>query len=357
MESIFSIDKIYLMLGSACNMKCRHCYETDVPQPRTRKEIHQDVWNFLEEICALNGKNIVLTFWGGEPLLYFYLIKQVIDRFGEGFRYAVQTNGLLLSEEIVEYFNANKVLCALSNDGPQTARVRLENVLDDPRICELYKKLDAKCIGVTTHAYNIDPHALESYVKDRVGKTKLHYQYHLECTFDMDKDLYEYNYAKYRENLRKCRAEYITDVVLGTSDDTIARSVFRHGVKSVMEYVKRRQRGETPCWWPACASMRKRLNIDILGFVHICHNRESAIGRVTDSYEALLAENDRKLREYLRAKPECEMCEVNFLCRYGCPLNKITEAQKKCCAAEKIYWIQSLLAVEDAAKITTEIDI
>lgn len=32
------LKKIYLMLGPACNLKCRHCYETDVPQPRLKKD-------------------------------------------------------------------------------------------------------------------------------------------------------------------------------------------------------------------------------------------------------------------------------------------------------------------------------
>ena len=43
------ISKVYLMLGPACNLKCRHCYQTDVPMPRLHKTIHEDVWKFLKE--------------------------------------------------------------------------------------------------------------------------------------------------------------------------------------------------------------------------------------------------------------------------------------------------------------------
>ena len=78
------LKKIYLMLGPACNLKCRHCYETDQPQPRLKKQIHPDVWTYLDRIRVGRTQPMKLTFWGGEPLLYWPLIREVVERFGKG---------------------------------------------------------------------------------------------------------------------------------------------------------------------------------------------------------------------------------------------------------------------------------
>ena len=103
--------------------------------------------------------------------------------------------------------------------------------------------------------------------------------------------------------------------------------------------------------------MRHTLNIDLEGNLHLCHNRRSIIGHVGDSWFTLLENNDRLLKEAFAAKPECERCDVNFLCRHGCPLNPMSEGQKICCEAERIYWIEAVKTVQDAAAITTEIEL
>ena len=58
--------------------------------------------------------------------------------------------------------------------------------------------------------------------------------------------------------------------------------------------------------------------------------------------------NDELFREAIRQKPECDQCEVNYLCRHGCPLNKMSKGQRICCEAEKLYWKESVKTVQDA---------
>lgn len=349
-EEVFtenSLRKIYLMLGPACNLKCRHCYETDVPQPHLNKRIDDDVWAYLDHMSS-RGIRTQLVFWGGEPLLYWKLIVEVVERMGDdAFDYWIMSNGVLLTDDKVDWINAHGVAYSVSNDGALTARVRGVNVLDDPAFCERFKRIHKRCIGTTTHAYNIDPYALDAYIRDRVGPTPVHYQYTLECTFDMDADLYAYDFEAFQRNLRRCRMNYLPEFLAGNIG-TAARNCLRRGVTSVERYLRRREQHLPPEWYPECLPMRKDVNVDILGFVHACHNRASVIGRVTDPYETLLARNDELFREAIRAKPECEQCEVNDLCRHGCPLNKMSRGQRICCEAEKLYWKESVKTVQDA---------
>ena len=113
------LKKIYLMLGPACNLKCRHCYETDVPQPRLKKTIDRDVWNYLERMSADRVKRgdapMQLTFWGGEPLLYWNLIREVVERMGDGaFSYWIMSNGVLLSDDMVDFINTHGMFYSVS---------------------------------------------------------------------------------------------------------------------------------------------------------------------------------------------------------------------------------------------------
>lgn len=343
------IRKVYLMLGPACNLKCRHCYQTDVPMPRLKKRIHTDVWNFLERLKREykdNPKDLI--FWGGEPLLYWPLIQEVVERFGdEAFSYWIMSNGVLLNDSMVEFINDHDIWLSVSNDGSQTASVRGVNVLDDQDFCTRFRKVRKRCVGVTTHAYNIDPYALATYVEKKVGKVRIYYQYILECTFDMDADLYNFDLKTYQNNLRRCRMNFLPEYVSGVKQSP-ARAALRRGVFGVERFLDRRKKGLPDEWYPECCPMRHEMNVDIEGFVHACHNRFNVIGRVTDGYDALLASNDAYFKSAIEAKPECKSCEINELCRYGCPLNQMSEGQKQCCEAEKVYWKESLKTVLDA---------
>ena len=356
MNSIYAVDKIYLMLGSACNLKCRHCYQADNPQPHLKKRIHPDVFAFLARIAAQRPDPVELVFWGGEPLLYWNLIREVVDRLGPVFKYGFISNGTLLTDEMVDYLNAHDILFSVSCDGPQTAKVRGVNILEDDAFCARFRRINRRCVGTTVHAYNIDPEALQSWLFERVGEVRIHYQYTLECTWDMDRDLYAYDFEKFEANLDRCAEAFARDFREGR-DDTAAAYCFRRGVSAIRKYRSMDARGKPRYWWPECSSMRKTMNIGIDGTVHLCHNRDTPLGRVTDSYEALLEANDRMLREALSAKTECDACDVREWCRRGCPINSVSAnpGQKECCRAERIYWLASLKAEKNVKKLYTRI--
>lgn len=341
------LKKIYLMLGPACNLKCRHCYETDVPMPRLKKVIHADVWAYLERMAGKPAP-MRLTFWGGEPLLYWPLIKEVVERFGRGaFEYWIMSNGVLLTDDKVDFMNAYGVAYSVSNDGPLTAKVRGVNVLDDDAFCERFKRIERRCVGVTTHAYNTDPYGCCDYIRRRVGETGIYYQYLLECTFNMDADLYGYDFSAVEATLRRCRLDYVNDFVTGNKQGP-GRLFLRRGVDYVEQWLARKKAGLPDEWYPDCLPMRKDINVDILGFVHACHNRASIIGRVTDPYEALLEACDKVFRQAIADKAACGACEARPLCRCGCPLNPMNPGQRICCEMEKLYWSTSVKTVLDA---------
>ena len=80
----------------------------------------------IDWVAKKSGKrhNIEVDFFGGEPLMAMETVKATVDyaraheeEWGKHFRFTMTTNGVLLSDENIKYFNENMDNCVLSLDG------------------------------------------------------------------------------------------------------------------------------------------------------------------------------------------------------------------------------------------------
>jgi len=86
-------------------------------------EVAKKAVDFLWE-HSVDSKRVNVGFYGGEPLLEFPLIQRVVeycmDRFsGKELTFNITTNGTLLSDEIIRYFQVHDVSMMISLDGPK----------------------------------------------------------------------------------------------------------------------------------------------------------------------------------------------------------------------------------------------
>ncbi|MGN1326575.1 MAG: hypothetical protein ACI4VQ_00590 [Clostridia bacterium] len=59
-----------------------------------------------------------VNFFGGEPLLCFdSLIKPLVEKYKDIVSFGITTNGVLLDEDIVDFFYENNIQLLLSFDG------------------------------------------------------------------------------------------------------------------------------------------------------------------------------------------------------------------------------------------------
>ena len=99
-----------------------------------------------------NRKNIEVDFFGGEPLMNFDVVKDIVSyarskekEYGKTFRFTLTTNGMLLDDDIMEYLNENMSNIVLSLDGTKEVNDYLrpdtqKNGSYD-KIIDKYKKL------------------------------------------------------------------------------------------------------------------------------------------------------------------------------------------------------------------------
>lgn len=107
-----------------CNLACKYCF-VDAP-PKGRNMTLETAVHALQKALNYNKCADVLTieFSGGEPLVNFEMIKNFVPiadnmakKMGKKLTYTIQTNGTLLTDEIITFLLDHNVNIGISVDG------------------------------------------------------------------------------------------------------------------------------------------------------------------------------------------------------------------------------------------------
>jgi len=127
---------LVLMMTTSCNLACRYCYEDReegcVPPNgggAAAREMSPESFRngvaYLLDHAGVNRK-VSVTFFGGEPLLRFPLIRTAVGQArrmarerGKEISFSITTNGTLLTPEIAGFLKENGISVCLSIDGPR----------------------------------------------------------------------------------------------------------------------------------------------------------------------------------------------------------------------------------------------
>ncbi len=124
---------LYVMLkpvGAACNLACDYCYYLEKANLYSARRQHlmseELLERFVEEyIGSQTMSQILFTWHGGEALMrpigFYKKAVELQKKYARGrqIENAIQTNGLLLSDEWCLFFKENNFLVGISIDGPQ----------------------------------------------------------------------------------------------------------------------------------------------------------------------------------------------------------------------------------------------
>lgn len=112
-----------LIITNECNLNCSYCYQEHREKNVMKKDVAKKILaKHLSDTQNNSFLNIVL--FGGEPFLYFEMIKEICEWVWENnwpveYIFNFSTNGTLLTNEIREWLNKNskRILLTLSADG------------------------------------------------------------------------------------------------------------------------------------------------------------------------------------------------------------------------------------------------
>ena len=116
--------RINVVLGQQCNYTCKYCcQDSHTTNYLFDKIIDNFVFSLKEYYEKYYSKcnNVHIVYWGGEPLVYYHLMKELHNEMKDAFknaRFGICTNGALLNEENSKWILDNNIGIGLSYDGP-----------------------------------------------------------------------------------------------------------------------------------------------------------------------------------------------------------------------------------------------
>lgn len=127
-----SMEQMILEVTEQCNLRCKYCiYHPSHPEFRSfgkknmSKEVaFESIDYFLQH--SFKSEEVMVTFYGGEPLINFQLIKEVVEyskkeaeKKRRNILFGLTTNGTLIDEQIADFLVKNDFNIVLSVDGSE----------------------------------------------------------------------------------------------------------------------------------------------------------------------------------------------------------------------------------------------
>jgi len=123
------LEQITLELTERCNLRCKYCIYSDEYELYRNFSPNDMTWEIahasIDYAIKHSSENLTVTFYGGEPLLQFDLLKKCVEYIStiKGTKiiiYSMTTNMTLITKEIADYLSERQmfsVICSL--DGPE----------------------------------------------------------------------------------------------------------------------------------------------------------------------------------------------------------------------------------------------
>jgi uncharacterized protein len=121
------VKALCLHIAHDCNLACKYCFAEEGEYKGHRELMSYEVGKkALDFLIANSGnrKNLEVDFFGGEPLMNWQVVKDLV-KYGreqeilhnKNFRFTLTTNGVLLDDDVMEFANREMSNVVLSIDG------------------------------------------------------------------------------------------------------------------------------------------------------------------------------------------------------------------------------------------------
>ena len=344
------VKSMCLNIAHDCNLRCEYCFAAKGDFGRGRMlmpfEVGKKAIDFLIEKSE-NRHNLEVDFFGGEPLMNFEVVKQVVDyarsiekKYNKNFRFTITTNGILLTDDKIEYINREMSNCVLSLDGRKAVndllRVRADGTGSYDSIVPKFQKLvatrgdkDYYARGTfTTH--NLD------FTNDVLHMVDLGFD---QISVEPVVSDIKLDYSIKEADLPRVFEEYehLSKVIIDHRKNGKGFNFF-HFMIDLQQgpCAIKRLRG--------CGCGNEYIAVTPEGDIFPCHqfvgDDKWKMGNVLDGTFDLCRKHDFALAN-VYSKPECKNCWAKFYCSGGCNANNwqyegdIHKAHKISCDLEK----------------------
>lgn len=344
------VKALCLHIAHDCNLACRYCFAEEGEYHGRRELMSFEVGKAaLDFLIANSGnrRNLEVDFFGGEPLMNFDVVKQLVAYGREqekihnkNFRFTLTTNGVLLNDDIMEFANKEMGNVVLSIDGRK-------EVHD-------YMRPFRKGAG----SYDLIVPKFQKFADSRNQE-----RYYVRGTFthnnlDFSEDVLHLADLGFKQiSVEPVVAQPTESYALKEED---LPQLFEEYDKLAVEMIKRHKEGKDfnffhfmidleggPCVakrLSGCGSGTEYLAVTPWGDFYPCHqfvgNEKFLMGNVYDGIKNTELQSEFKCCN-VYAKEKCRNCFARFYCSGGCAANSynfhgsITDAYDIGCELEK----------------------
>ena len=365
------VKALCLHIAHDCNLACQYCFAEEGEYHGRRALMSFEVGKkALDFLIANSGNrvNLEVDFFGGEPLLNWDVVKQLVE-YGRSreeechkkFRFTLTTNGVLLNDEIMEFCNREMSNVVLGLDGRKEVNDRMRPFRNG------------------TGSYDLIVPKFQKFAESRGTK-----DYFVRGTFTRNNLDFSEDVLHFADlGFEKLSMEPVV------SDPKEPYSIREEDLPKIMEeydklakeFIRRKKEGrgfqffhfmidlsQGPCVakrLSGCGSGTEYLAVTPWGDLYPCHQfvgmEDFLLGNVDEGITNPAVRDEFKLCN-VYAKDKCKDCFARFYCSGGCAANAynfsgdITGAYEIGCEMQKkriecAIMIRAALADEEASRM------
>lgn len=135
-----------IIFTEACPLDCRYCdLKNDKEFGKSPTISKEKLFEMIEQFDKEDDEEQFITrllFSGGEPLLYWSWIEEIINKYQHRFQYGFNTSGYLFTENILKFLSNYDIYINLSVDGNEKLTNYLRPVINSPYRIGYRKQLE-----------------------------------------------------------------------------------------------------------------------------------------------------------------------------------------------------------------------
>ncbi|WP_071129331.1 radical SAM/SPASM domain-containing protein [Varibaculum massiliense] len=340
-----------LFVAEGCNLRCKYCYEGVQDRRNMPLDTAMKAVEYLSE-HAVQGSMLGIEFFGGEPLLAYGLIEQIVrycsSKQNFKYRFSLTTNGTLLTPEKFDLLGRPDFFVSVSLDGPKEIHDGQRRTRSGkPTHCRIIRNIrqfqqEGKRIGARATwlpGSGLGIVELHKYLLD-MGFQSVR----VEPAYSDFRDLSDYQEW---ESQVHSLITWVSSLADEGRYETIRKLSYSWSVLKRIHFAAKR------CL--ICATKPTKLAVNVDGDVYACHRLAFDGNYSLGSLHTYIELRPTFVWE-IDASP-CTCCWAKSLCLGGCPVsglgNYFGRGKVFCESNKKIYesWLKLYVSIYKSGKI------
>lgn len=324
------VKALCLHIAHDCNLKCKYCFAGEGEYRGHRSlmsaEVGKRAIDFLIQASG-NRRNLEVDFFGGEPLMNFEVVKEIVD-YARGieeenhknFRFTITSNGVLLDDDIQAYINEHMHNVVLSIDGRKEVHDRMRYTINHKGSYDIivpkFKKIADSRNQTNYYVRGTFTRENLDFAKDVLHLADLGFK---QVSVEPVVAPKEMSYALREEDLPMLYEQYeeLAKELVNRKQNEQGFNFFHFMIDlSQGPCVAKRLAG--------CGSGSEYLAVTPEGDLYPCHQfvglEEFKMGTVFEGIKNLIMQKQFQACN-VYAKDECKSCWAKFYCSGGCAAN------------------------------------